>query len=265
MIGYYLDNELRWGPDYRASTTYIEEYLMMPADAPGHAKAVAFLHDRYKTVADLNAAWKLTLADWSGLDTVHFASPYRAPASWADSNAFVGLAAHRYFEVCHDAVRRQDPNHMILGCRDDMASSGLPVAEASRGLVDVWSVNYYVPRAFAPPLKMQYYAAHAPILITEWSFRSRDSGLPNTEGAGPVVATQSDRADKYREYMTDLLAQPYVVGAHWFEYVDEPAEGRFDGENSNYGLVNIHDDSYTVFDAVVKQVNAQAFKLHGGK
>jgi agarase len=154
---------------------------------------------------------------------------------------------------------------MILGCRDDMASSGLPVAEASRGLVDVWSVNYYVPRAFAPPLKMQYNASRAPILITEWSFRSRDSGLPNTEGAGPVVATQADRADKYREYMTDLLAQPYVVGAHWFEYVDEPAEGRFDGENSNYGVVNIHDDPYTVFDAVVKQVNAQVYKIHGGK
>ena len=266
LIGYYLDNELRWGPDWRAGTTYLEEYLMMPVDAPGHAKAVEFVRAHYKTVADLNAAWKLDLADWSGLDSQKFTSPYRTPAAWADGKAFVGLAARRYFEVCQAAIHRSDPNHMNLGCRDDMASSGLPVAEASRGLVDVFSVNYYVPRAFAPPLKMLYEASRAPILITEWSFRSRDSGLPNTIGAGPVVDTQTDRAEKYREYMTDLLAQPYVVGAHWFEWVDEPAEGRFDGENSNYGLVNIHDDPYTVFDAAVKQVNLSAFKLHtGGK
>ena len=36
----------------------------------------------------------------------------------------------------------------------------------------------------------------------------------------------------------------YVVGYHWFEYADEPAEGRFDGENSNFGVVNIEDDPY---------------------
>jgi hypothetical protein len=34
------------------------------------------------------------------------------------------------------------------------------------------------------------------------------------------------------------------VGAHWFEYADEPATGRFDGEDDNWGLVDVHDDLY---------------------
>ena len=35
---------------------------------------------------------------------------------------------------------------------------------------------------------------------------------------------------------------PYVVGADWFQYYDEPPHGRkLDGEDYNFGLVDIHD------------------------
>ena len=35
-----------------------------------------------------------------------------------------------------------------------------------------------------------------------------------------------------------------MVGDEWFEYVDEPEGGRFDGENNNFGLVNVEDQPY---------------------
>ena len=38
---------------------------------------------------------------------------------------------------------------------------------------------------------------------------------------------------------------PYVVGADWFQYYDEPPHGRkLDGEDYNFGLVDIHDTPY---------------------
>ena len=37
---------------------------------------------------------------------------------------------------------------------------------------------------------------------------------------------------------------PYVLGADWFQYFDEPTHGRGDGENFNFGLVDIHDQPY---------------------
>lgn len=40
---------------------------------------------------------------------------------------------------------------------------------------------------------------------------------------------------------------PYTVGALWFEWVDEPINGRYDGENSNYGVVNNDDDGIIIF------------------
>ena len=55
---------------------------------------------------------------------------------------------------------------------------------------------------------------------------------------------------------------PKAVGYHCFEWYDEPKEGRFDGENSNYGLVNIKDQLYTQFVAAVKAANHKALSIH---
>jgi len=55
-----------------------------------------------------------------------------------------------------------------------------------------------------------------------------------------------------------------VVGYHWFEHADEPAEGRFDGENSNYGLVNIRDEPWSILVARAVAVNLQVETVHSG-
>lgn len=264
LIGYFLDNELHWGPDWRARTTLLEEYLMLPADAPGHRQAEAFLRDRYATPADLAQAWGLDLRDWTALDTLTFDGSRRTAQAGKDAEDFLRLAARRYFQVCHDAIRRHDPNHLILGCREAIAFSAVPIAQSARGLVDVFSLSYYVPEAYEPPLRRLHEASGLPILVSEWAFRARDSGLPNTKGAGPLVDTQAQRAAKYREYLTALLRMPFVVGAHWFKYTDEPAEGRFDGENSNYGLVTIADEPYAEFVAVVRETNLRAYQIRLG-
>ena len=74
--------------------------------------------------------------------------------------------------------------------------------------------------------------AGKPCLISEFSFRGDDAGLPNSRGAGPRVASQTERAQCFERYVTTALRKPTVVGYHWFEHADQPAEGRFDGENS---------------------------------
>lgn len=264
LIGYFLDNELHWGPDWRARTTLLEEYLMLPPDASGHQRAVAFLQERYATAADLAEAWGIDLTDWAGLDAVRFDGSKRTAQAGVDATDFLRLAARRYFQVCYDAIRRHDPDHLILGCREAIAFSAEPIAASARGLVDVFSLSYYVPEAYELPLRKLHEASGLPILVSEWAFRARDSGLPNTKGAGPLVDTQAQRAAKYREYLTALLRMPFVVGAHWFKYTDQPAEGRFDGENSNYGLVTITDEPYAEFVAVVREINRRAYQVRLG-
>jgi len=100
------------------------------------------------------------------------------------------------------------------------------------------------------------------LIVTEFSFRAMDSGLPNTRGAGIIVNTQSERANATYNFVVKLLSLPYVVGYHWFQYYDQPKEGRFDGENSNYGIVRIDDEPYIEMVDMFTKLNLELEKIH---
>jgi hypothetical protein len=134
------------------------------------------------------------------------------------------------------------------------------VLRASR-TADVVSVDIYQfdPR---PTVEHIYKLPHRPVLVAEFAFRAEDSGLSNTRGAGPKVPDQAARARAYANYVKWLASLPEAVGYHWFEWCDEPREGRFDGENSNYGLVNIHEQPHRQFVDAVTTANRAAVSVH---
>ena len=105
-----------------------------------------------------------------------------------------------------------------------------------------------------------------PLMVTEFGFRGMDSGLPNSFPPGwllqPTVPTQKDRADKFEQCVTAWLSQPYFVGCHWFQHMDEPKAGRFDGENGNYGVVDIHDEPHAPLVERFTAVNRRVWDLH---
>ncbi len=220
ILGWFIDNELRWGPDWRGPDELLALFLALPPDTPGHAAA----------------------------------------ASDANCDAFAARVAERYFAVTVAAIKRADPNHLVLGCRFALPPRKSVLREAARA-VDVISFNCYDAR---PDAALAFYGAPGrPCLIGEFSFRAADSGLPNTRGAGPMVAAQNDRADGYRHYVGAAFAHPQTIGCHWFEHADQPAEGRFDGENSNFGVVSIDDRPYDRLITTMREVNAAVEALHG--
>jgi hypothetical protein len=256
LLGYFSDNELRWGPDWGGKETLLEMYLKLPAGATGRLRAARFLRDRYgNDVARLNQAWGVKTAGFEDVP-----APAAATEAYqADSAQFLEMLADRYFEVCERAIHAADPNHLYLGAR----FAGLPPPSALGGArhADVVSINVYAfdPR---PAIETVFKATGRPVMITEFAFRAQNSGLPNTQGAGPKVPDQAARAQAYADYVTRLETLPEAVGYHWFEWVDEPREGRFDGENSNYGLVDIGDLPYREFIETVKKANAAALEAH---
>jgi len=118
------------------------------------------------------------------------------------------------------------------------------IAAEILALVPTYPADYGIPFTHMfDDLDAMYRLAGKPILIGEFSYRAADAGLPNTlPPFFPTLATQAERAQAAGTYFRRVLARPYVVGAHWFQYMDQPATGRFDGENQNFGLVNITDD-----------------------
>jgi len=234
LLGYFTDNELSWTSDWRSKKSLLERYLALPAGSDGRRAAESFLKKRHR------APDKITRKD---------------------KDDFLETVARRYFSVCRDAIRAADPNHVVLGCRF-AGHAPEPVLRAMKDYVEVVSLNQYSPNAPVEKIKRIHRITGKPVLITEFSFKARDSGLPNTKGAGRPVATQKDRADGFERYVRGLAETPCCVGFHWFRYCDEPKEGRFDGENSNYGLVDIKDEPWRVLVERIAAVNPRLDEIH---
>jgi hypothetical protein len=85
-----------------------------------------------------------------------------------------------------------------------------------------------------------------PIIASEIYLAAREnrSANRNSKGVFPVVDNQPERAAALRRTLVGLGRTPYVLGADWFQYFDEPPLGREDGEDYNFGLVDIHDRPY---------------------
>ena len=230
LIGWFIDNELRWGADWRGPDELLALFLKLSPATPGRIAAIDWLRKRH-----------------GGDPTI------------ADGEAFVALVADRYFALTTAAIKAADPNHLVLGSRFAFPPAR-GVIEAAGRHVDIISFNCYGPDANGA---LDAYAfTDKPCLIGEFSFRATDSGLPNTNGAGPQVATQSERAAAFTHYVTAALRYRTLVGYHWFEHADQPAEGRFDGENSNFGTVTINDDVYDEITRAMPAINAEAENLH---
>lgn len=165
----------------------------------------------------------------------------------------------RYLTLMGQAVMKADPNHLNLGIR----FGGIPkdaVLRMSR-IFDVFSLNVY---EYEPTrqLKKVHDVTGRPILIGEFHFGVPADGLD----AGLVqTADQSERAKGYRYYMEQAAALPCFVGAHWFQWTDEPVLGRMDGENYNIGFVDVTNRAYRELVEAAKLTHKRLADVHGGK
>jgi agarase len=281
LLGWFIDNESRWGPDWRGEDELLDIFLSLPATSPGRTATLAWLETRHADFGQFNKAWRAPAGSWRTFAALpQIASPYRRKPPYqrnpaeeaaadrddparaqfaADCDAFAALVAERYFAATTAAIRAADPNHLVLGSRFAYVPPPAMIGAAARHC-DVVSFNCY-ERDAGPTIDI-YAASGRPCLIGEFSIRAIDSGLPNSNGAGPVVESQDERATCFRHYVTQALHRPALVGYHWFEHADQPAEGRFDGENSNFGTVTIEDAVYARLTETLTAVNAEAEALH---
>ena len=158
---------------------------------------------------------------------------------------FLYTCARRYFEVITAALRRHDPNHLVLGIRFAENPNDRWV-ELSR-MFDVFSVNIY-SREFMPDAKnVKRFAelSGKPVLIGEFTACAPGRGMQGLFYWGHKVRDYAERGKAYRYYVENAAASPYIVGAHWFQMVDDLPTGRpSDEERLNYGFINVLDLPY---------------------
>jgi hypothetical protein len=173
---------------------------------------------------------------------------------------FIDDAFDRYIQVTSKAVKKYDPNHLNLGMR----SGGNPTEAELRvsKAFDVYSVNVYAFQVSSNQMANIGRLTGKPVLVGEFHF-----GVPGRGLAASLVQVkdQAERGVAYSYYVEQAFAMPAVIGAHWFQWADQPATGRFDGENYNIGLVDVTDRPYEELVNEMKTTHSRLRKIHAGQ
>lgn len=203
--------------------------------------------------------------------------PARIAAEATDGPGFEALVAEKYFSTAVAAIRRFDPNHLILGNRIAGRAPEAVWAAAGRWS-DVVSVNVYErldpetgdTSLVRATLEADEARAQRPLWISEWSYPGLDAvdsqglRIPSLHGAGMRVDDQDLRATASVLFQAQAARLPFVVGTSYFMWADEPSRGISSTfpEDSNYGLVDEADHPYPALTAGFTDVNARAIALH---
>ncbi len=266
-IGYYTDNEVGW---WRGAlfTFYAQE----PPRSITKQRMIEALAAHYKD------------------DFSRFARDFIPPkgiASFADLLAsegepvrlkpggrgidFVRIWARQisglYYKTMAEALKAADPDALVLGDRLPIYYDPDAIA-AMAPYVDVISTNYnvdapdgWVARYFFEGIAK--ITQRKPVLISEWFFAARENRSGNrNNGHLMTVGTQAERAAGAGAATRRFAQLSDVVGIHWFQFHDHPPGGRSDGEDYNFGLVDITDQPYEQLIEALTKSNREAAKLH---
>ncbi|MCR2805618.1 sugar-binding protein [Paenibacillus soyae] len=261
LIGYFVDNEYHYEkflttvPKLKASKTGLKR------------RFVQLLEEKYGDIATFNANWETSYAAFTELGEASLFIDTAAAA--ADIEAFFRLYLNTYYETVTRLFRQYDPNHLLLGDRwltlpmQSTKIRGILAEEAGK-YMDVISINHYNRNLDTDMLNDVYAKSGGkPILLSEWSYGTAEQGLnPIVLGA---AATEEERMLRYRNYVEGAASLGYVVGTHWFDYVDQAATGRWfeghTGESYNTGLINVADRPYTRFLEGVMETNNRVYDV----
>ncbi len=262
LLGYYSDNEMGWW-----NATLFKMTLEQPPTSGQRQRLVQLLRKTYHN------NWPELLKDFEPEGVSSFKELdqhgmlYLRPGGSGIRvyRRFLGLMAGRYYSLVRKIIHTYDPRGLVLG--DRYQSFYYPeVARAAGPFVDVVSMNLNAawndgtfPRFYLSTL---HALTGKPVYVSEFymSAEQNRSGNKNDVSTFPVVTTQAERAAGFRNTLEALLRTPYVVGADWFQYYDEPTHGRFDGEDYDFGLVDIHDQPYRLLTATAQSLNLMAIK-----
>lgn len=266
-IGYFSDNEVGWW-----NGALFVYYIRQPPSNYTKRKLVELLRTHYED------DWSRFVRDFvvpqevgsfrDLLETQGVVARLRPGGEGIQAvRRWTGVVAEHYYRLVHQAIKEADPDALILGDRLPIYYDPVAV-RAMAPYVDVISTNYNVdsPDGWVAPYffdGLRRLTGGKPILVSEWFFAARENRTGNANnGHLMTVNTQAERASGAAVAAQQFAQQPQVVGLHWFQFYDHPKGGRLDGEDYNFGLVDVNDRPYEELIAALSRVNTRLPAVH---
>ncbi len=246
-LGYFVDNELSWGSLGSLSVGTLKS----PATQAAKKEFVKDLEAKYKDINSLNNIWGSQYTSWENL--LKSTDVPNLELAKEDLVTFYEKIADTYFRTINEELKSIAPNQNYLGCRFAWANNDVVLTAASKYL-DIMSFNKYeysVEKFSLPE------GVDKPVMIGEFHFGALDRGSFHI--GIKKAKDQAERGQMYQDYIQGALRHPNIVGAHWFQYIDEPNTGRFDGENYNVGFIDICDNPY---EELIEKVKETTYSMY---
>jgi hypothetical protein len=265
-IGYFSDNEVGWW----AGALFVF-YSAKPAENFTKQHWVAMLR------RDYGGDWGKFTADfippdgvgsWDALlKTEQFTHMRPGGHGIHAVREWTGIVAEHYYALSEKAIRAADPHALYFGDRLPIYYDPAAVRAEGRH-VDAIAANYnpdasdgWVAHYFWDGLEKL--SGGKPVLITEWFFAAMENRTGNkNNGHLMTVETQDERARGAAAVARNFAAIPEVLGSQWFQYYDHPKGGRPDGEDYDFGLVDINDRPYERLTEALAAANREAPQRH---
>ena len=214
FIGYYTDNELqfRWADSKPGIGLKwwlaLEESANNPRCFPYARKySEDFIRNNYNV------------------------EPVAANVTDEMEEAFLLDVSRYYYRTVTSAVRKYDPDHLLLGSRLHGAPQWQPsVTKACAEYNDVVSTNIYHVWEPADDYYVDFIRKHIgdkPCMITEFYTRNEKETFKGTpyvnsgEGGGWIVTSQEDRGRYYENFTRKALSLTNIVGWQYFQAMDD--------------------------------------------
>jgi hypothetical protein len=266
-IGYFSDNEVGWW-----NGALFTHYIKQPETNYTKRKLVSLLREYYGN-------------DWSQFsrdflpppDVVSFDDLLHNSGAITHLRVggvgiqvvrrWTGIVAEHYYRLVHSALREADPEALIFADRLPIYYDPAAVRTMAP-YVDVIATNYdvdspdgWIARYYFEGIRQL--TGNKPVLISEWFFAAHENRTGNrNNGHLMTVQRQDERAKGAAAAAKQFARQPGIVGIHWFQFYDYPRGGRADGEDYNFGLVDIDDQPYEELVEALSQANPTLPLIH---
>ena len=265
-IGYFSDNEVGW---WAGALFFF--YSSKPASSFTKQRWVELLRQHYSDdwssftddflpPAGVNS-WETLLATTESTRMKPGGSGIHVVREWT------GVVARRYYALTERAIRAADPDALYFGDRlpiyyDPAAVRAMaPHVDAIATNYNVDSSDGWVADYFFDGLRKL--SGGKPVLVSEWFFAARENRTGNrNNGHLMTVDTQEERAAGAAAATSNFAAIPELIGLHWFQYYDDPKGGRIDGEDYDFGLVDLNNRPYEQLTVALAAANRQIPKIH---
>ena len=223
LIGYHFTHN----PPWNINATSAEDWIRA-CTQPGSAGLKAWARHMkkvYGTIDRWRATYGTPIEKWSDIEKLE--RPLRAYVSGVnfrkDKESFLQEICEKWYQIHHDAIRKYDPYHLILGDRNTLHLQVPPEPWAYHIMskyIDVLSVNVMGPPEIVyDVLEPATRSWNGPILLADTG-----AGIYDVE-PGKSTWEAKDLAEYEKVYSGLIrmsMEHPQIIGFGWCGYYESP-------------------------------------------